>query len=102
MAERTGCPILSSLWSYVTVMLLTIFMSLFTELEAKEQESRKTKDKTYNSRYNFASVMQPPPLMLLNREGGAYEAPEDSHEYENHGESSYYAWMIPCMFPSAL
>ena len=41
-------------------------------------------------------------IILLNREGGAYEAPEDSHEYENHGESSHYAWMIPCIYPSAL
>ena len=35
---------------------------------------------------------------MLNREGGAYAVPQDSHEYENHGESSHYAWMVPCMF----
>jgi len=33
MAERTGCPILSSLWPYVTVTFLKTFMSLFIELE---------------------------------------------------------------------
>jgi len=30
------------------------------------------------------------------------EAPEDSHEYENPGGASHYAWMVPCIFPSAL
>jgi len=41
-------------------------------------------------------------LLMLNREGGAYEALEDSQEYENQEEPSHYAWMVPCMFPSAL
>jgi hypothetical protein len=35
MAERTGCPILSSLWSYVTVMLLRIFISQIYRARSK-------------------------------------------------------------------
>jgi len=39
---------------------------------------------------------------MLNREGATYEALEDSQEYENPEESSYYAWMVICIYPSAL
>jgi len=42
------------------------------------------------------------PSVLLNREGWCLEAPEDSQEYENSGESSQSAWMAPCIFPLAL
>jgi hypothetical protein len=43
MAERTGCPVLFSLWSYVSAMLFKILMSLFDR--GRSKRSREQKDK---------------------------------------------------------
>ena len=52
MAERTGCPILSSLWSYVTVMLLRSSCPWIIDLVGQGTRDQK-KTKTYNSRYSL-------------------------------------------------
>ena len=43
MAERTGCPILSSLWSYVEVLVICQFMSLLHRPRSKRLREQKEK-----------------------------------------------------------
>ena len=54
MAERTGCPILSSLWSYVTVIVLKIFM-FQVQGRSKINRAGGQKRQTYNSRYSLVA-----------------------------------------------
>jgi hypothetical protein len=52
MAERTGCPILSDLWSYVRFLLHVRFLKVWTELG-----KRRAKDEMESSAGSDREIM---------------------------------------------